>query len=308
VQVKAVEPNLLVLVDKKTGEERRIDFGICVWCTGASTRNGVQARSHSRPVLCAGIKMNPLCERLIKDLPEGAQPNFRSLTTDTVLRVKARAGDSLSRAVCLVLTPFPGAQGSGGSIFALGDCATIELKTAASHAERMLSSDSPALDRTSLEALLRKYSEEFPHLKEAADRVDQEFEEHSVDGGLRTPELAKLLSDMDRGLRTLPATAQVAKQEGEYVASLFGSTNRDLSALCTGDQEAFSYKHKGSLAYIGADAAVADIPGFAILRGVFAGLVWKSFETWSQVSVRNQALVFADLLRTKIFGRDLSRV
>ena len=34
--------------------------------------------------------MNPLCERLIKDLPEGAQPNFRSLTTDTSLRVKAR--------------------------------------------------------------------------------------------------------------------------------------------------------------------------------------------------------------------------
>ena len=251
--------------------------------------------------------MNPLCERLIKDLPEGAQPNFRSLTTDTALRVKARHGASWScimpRANALLRT-----QGSEGSIFALGDCATIELKTAAAHAERMLSSESPALDRTSLEALLRKYSEEFPHLKEAADRVDQEFEEHSVDGGLRTPELAKLLSDMDRGLRTLPATAQVAKQEGEYVASLMGSSNRDLKALCGGDQDAFSYKHKGSLAYIGEDAAVADIPGFAILRGVFAGLVWKSFETWSQVSVRNQALVFADLLRTKIFGRDLSRV
>ena len=202
----------------------------------------------------------------------------------------------------------PCAQGSAGSIFALGDCATIELKTAAAHAERMLPPDSAPLDRASLATLLRKYSEEFPHLKEAADRVDQEFEAHAVDGGVRMPELAKLLSSMDRGLRTLPATAQVAKQEGEYLASLFRSTNSNLAALCEGEQEPFSYKHKGSLAYIGEDAAVADIPGFAILRGVFAGLVWKSFETWSQVSVRNQALVFADLLRTKIFGRDLSRV
>jgi NADH:ubiquinone reductase (non-electrogenic) len=68
VQVKAVEANTLVLADKKTGETRRIDFGICVWCTG--------------------IKMNPLCEKLISDLPEGSQPNIRSLTTDSSLRVK----------------------------------------------------------------------------------------------------------------------------------------------------------------------------------------------------------------------------
>jgi NADH:ubiquinone reductase (non-electrogenic) len=113
---------------------------------------------------------------------------------------------------------------------------------------------------------------------------------------------------MDRGLRTLPATAQVAKQEGEFLATMFTAANGDVDKLCLGELEPFSYKHKGSLAYIGEDAAVADIPGFAILRGVFAGLVWKSFETWSQVSLRNQALVFADLLRTKIFGRDLSRV
>ena len=200
------------------------------------------------------------------------------------------------------------AQGSAGTIFALGDCATIELKTAAGQAERMLPSDSEPLDRVSLAALLRRYSEEYPHLKEAADRVDQEFETHAVDGVLRAPQLAQLLSAMDRGLRTLPATAQVAKQEGEFLATMFTAANGDVTKLCTGELEPFSYKHKGSLAYIGEDAAVADIPGFAILRGVFAGLVWKSFETWSQVSARNQALVFADLLRTKIFGRDLSRV
>ncbi len=309
--MKAVEPNALVLADKKTGEIRKIEYGLCVWCTG--------------------IKMNPLCEKLIADLPEGSQPNIRSLTTDSSLRVKARrvifpfrtcrlavchrqcthTATSLCADTRLLCTtsPFACAQGSGGTIFAAGDCATIELNTAASHAERMLPAAGERLDKGALATLLRRFSSEFPHLEEAADRVEQEFEAHAVDGSLGAAELAKLLSTMDRGLRTLPATAQVAKQEGEFLAALFSTkTLVDDATLQTGALASFSYKHKGSLAYIGNDAAVADIPGFAILRGVFAGLVWKSFETFSQVSFRNQALVFSDMLRAKIFGRDISRV
>ena len=198
-------------------------------------------------------------------------------------------------------------QGSNGTIFAAGDCATVELKTAASHAPRMLSSDE-RLDRPALAALLRRYSAEFPHLEEAADRVDQEFEAHAVGGSMGQAELAGLLSSMDRNLRTLPATAQVAKQQGEFLAGVFNASARDADTLRAGELPPFAYQHKGSLAYIGDDAAVADIPGFAILRGFFAGLVWKSFETFSQVSFRNQALVFSDMLRAKVFGRDISRV
>lgn len=42
------------------------------------------------------------------------------------------------------------------------------------------------------------------------------------------------------------------------------------------------------------------------LQGV--GVVWKGFETYSQFSLRNKALVAIDWLRTKVFGRDISRV
>ena len=192
----------------------------------------------------------------------------------------------------------------------MGDCATIELNTAAPHAARMLPSPDARLDRETLAALLRRFAGEFPHVGEAADRVEQEFETHAVDGSLGLAELGSLLGAMDRNLRTLPATAQVAKQQGEFVAELFSkaAAQGDAAGLATAPLPAFSYKHKGSLAYIGNDAAVADIPGFAILRGVFAGLVWKSFETISQFSFRNQALVAADMLRAKLFGRDISRV
>merc|ERR1711924_289588 len=61
----------------------------------------------------------------------------------------------------------------------------------------------------------------------------------------------------------------------------------------------FTYAHKGSLAYIGADAAVLDIPGMGVIRGLAAGFIWKSFETFSQFSIRNQILVLSDLVRAK---------
>ncbi len=36
--------------------------------------------------------------------------------------------------------------------------------------------------------------------------------------------------------------------------------------------------------------------------------MWKGFETYSQISFRNIFLVSLDWIRTKIFGRDISRV
>lgn len=69
-----------------------------------------------------------------------------------------------------------------------------------------------------------------------------------------------------------------------------------------------SYKHKGSAAYVGSDRAVFDVPLLGAIMGTGAGVLWKGFETWSQISWRNQFLVALDWGRTKIFGRDISRV
>jgi NADH:ubiquinone reductase (non-electrogenic) len=38
------------------------------------------------------------------------------------------------------------------------------------------------------------------------------------------------------------------------------------------------------------------------------GVLWKGFETYSQISLRNILLVSSDWVRTKLFGRDISRV
>ena len=57
----------------------------------------------------------------------------------------------------------------------------------------------------------------------------------------------------------------------------------------------------GSVAYIGTDQAVMDLPSFR-LKGRGAGVLWRGWETYRQISNRNKALVGFDWLRTKLFG------
>lgn len=62
------------------------------------------------------------------------------------------------------------------------------------------------------------------------------------------------------------------------------------------------------MAYVGSDQAVMDIPKVGPIVGREAGLLWRGYETFAQISLRNQLLVANDWIRTKVFGRDISRV
>lgn len=105
-------------------------------------------------------------------------------------------------------------------------------------------------------------------------------------------------------------------QQGEYLAKLVaaghvtGAAPVEQVALAKGaaPPAPFAYFHKGSLAYVGQDKAVMDVPVLGPLFGNTAGLAWRSFETVSQISPRNMVLVSLDWLRTRVFGRDISRV
>jgi NADH:ubiquinone reductase (non-electrogenic) len=139
-------------------------------------------------------------------------------------------------------------------------------------------------------------------------------------------------------------TAQVAGQEGAFLARLFNSMARtqqleqelhrlaELTASAPGPEESkslemeiktrekqlkkvkqigpFEYSHQGSLAYIGSDRAVADISWF---NGNFATgggltyLFWRSAYLSMCFSTRNRVLVVVDWLKAKMFGRDVSR-
>ncbi|KAK7050462.1 mitochondrial external NADH dehydrogenase [Favolaschia claudopus] len=138
-------------------------------------------------------------------------------------------------------------------------------------------------------------------------------------------------------------TAQVASQQGAYLARAFAQRVKrdDLEAKVTElersvamilhDDERkktqdelegakrqlakfkirpFTYSHQGTLAYIGSDKAIADLP---FLNGSFASGGFLTFYFWRSAylstlfSLRNRTLVATDWVRTKIFGRDVAR-
>ncbi|KAI2626622.1 FAD/NAD(P)-binding domain-containing protein [Hypoxylon sp. NC1633] len=137
-------------------------------------------------------------------------------------------------------------------------------------------------------------------------------------------------------------TAQVASQEGAFLARLFNNMAktesleqkvRDLSGslnLKPGDTAAvaqeieglekqlrrikdikpFHYSHQGSLAYIGSEKAVADVAwlnGNVASGGKLTYYFWRSAYLSMCFSTRNRVLVALDWVKSKVYGRDVSR-
>lgn len=98
----------------------------------------------------------------------------------------------------------------------------------------------------------------------------------------------------------LPATAQVAEQQGRYLAKAFRLRAAGKPV------PPFVYKPMGMLAYVGGNRAVADLPGIKG-RGFVTFLFWRSVYLSKLVSPRNRILVFFDWVKSHVLGRDLSR-
>lgn len=96
----------------------------------------------------------------------------------------------------------------------------------------------------------------------------------------------------------LPQTAQVANQQGQYLAK----------QLSSGRVEEFKFHSKGMMAYLGTMSAVmSKLPGLNKMTGFVAFLGWRFTYWFLQLSMRNRYMLSTDWLRTLIFGRDLTR-
>ncbi|KAG8970049.1 NADH:ubiquinone oxidoreductase [Tulasnella sp. 419] len=136
-------------------------------------------------------------------------------------------------------------------------------------------------------------------------------------------------------------TAQVASQQGIYLSRLLSQlakkeklearlkelrAQKDSSGVGAANPEEventvkqlnkaskirpFAYSHQGSLAYIGSDKAIADLPlfnGNFASGGVATFLFWRSAYLSTLFSLRNRTLVLSDWMKVKIFGRDVAR-
>ncbi|CAK7225857.1 NADH:ubiquinone oxidoreductase [Sporothrix bragantina] len=138
-------------------------------------------------------------------------------------------------------------------------------------------------------------------------------------------------------------TAQVASQEGTFLARLFNNMAKtaeleeriqtlssslnlkpgvDSASVSREIEDAerklqrikdikpFHYSHQGSLAYIGSEKAVADVSWFngnVASGGTMTYYFWRSAYLSMVFSTRNRLLVLNDWLKSKLFGRDISR-
>ncbi|KAJ2928993.1 hypothetical protein H1R20_g8098, partial [Candolleomyces eurysporus] len=136
-------------------------------------------------------------------------------------------------------------------------------------------------------------------------------------------------------------TAQVASQQGAYLARVLHQLAKkdrlevELQKLesldVEGDEEKarvqkeivvtwskilkiqpkpLHYSHQGTLAYIGSEKAIADLPfmnGNIASGGVAMFLFWRSAYLSTLFSLRNRTLVATDWLKVKLFGRDVSQ-
>lgn len=98
----------------------------------------------------------------------------------------------------------------------------------------------------------------------------------------------------------LPATSQVAQQEGKYLARILTHSRHGRTIA------PFRYHHFGMLAYIGNRKALADLAAIKG-HGLATWIFWRSAYLTKLVSLKNKILVLFDWFKTSIFGRDISR-
>lgn len=260
---------------------KELPMGFCLWSTGVS--------------------QTEFCQKLAKKLD--GQNNRHALETDTHLRLSG--------------APM-------GDIYAIGDCATVQnnvsdhiisfLRTTAW--EKGKNPEQMQISYNDWRNVAKRVKHRFPQATDHLRRLDKLFEQYDKDksGTLDFAELSELLKQIDSKLTSLPATAQRANQQGEYLARKFNKLAQaapglKMNELDYGDiddavYKPFEYHHMGSLAYIG-NAAIFDFNGLNFGGGLLAVYLWRSVYFAQSVSLRTRILLAMDWTKRALFGRDL---
>ncbi|KAF9189755.1 hypothetical protein BGZ51_009297 [Haplosporangium sp. Z 767] len=272
-RVAKVNPKSVVYKEKATGKELEVPFGVCLWSTG--------------------VGMTPLVKTLVSKLPAGSQSNIHALETDAYMRV--------------IGTP-------EGTVYAIGDCATIPqphfvdkvmtiLKEHDTNGDNLLSYDE---FKTLAADIAAKYSV----LKVFLKRLDDVFERYDKDrsGSLDLDEIRAFLVDAEKQCTALPATAQVANQQGKFVGKRINTLHEiENDPEAVAKLRPFQYTHLGSLAYIGGNDAVLDMGKGLVYGGIGSEYLWRSVYFNEQVSARTRLLLLMDWSKCTLFGRDVSK-
>lgn len=166
-----------------------------------------------------------------------------------------------------------------------------------------------------------------PIVKDLMRKLGKEYQPNprglNINGHLKVKGTNDIFAIGDASASTFAPTAQVASQQGYYLARLMNKFSEELhqdinnrkQGLSTNlvdsklnDLNKFDYKHWGSLAYVGDNRAIAELK-YANVKssGLLTFMFWRSVYVSKLLSTRNRLYVLNDWLRAAIFGRDISR-
>jgi len=341
-RVVEVTPDEVNMVRNSDGEAVSLKYGCTVWA--------------------AGIKEHSLTTKLKESLIERNQ----TISELNVTSLKAPAKG-------IITDEWLHVRGSAGSIFAIGDAATVRHDRTLPFAKQLFDAadadGTGVLSMARLRQLFEGAADAFPQLEEYAeylstvvelesdddprikpianlfgaclkrerdafrkawaltnervgdrtarkgfDAIAEDFQKLEADreDGIGFETFKKLLEQIDGNLRPFPPTAQVAAQQGKYLAKILakGVVTGDEASFKEQSQSvgAFTYFHKGALAYLGGGSAAFDLPVVGPVTGPAAGVAWKFYEASAQLSWKNRALVGLDWLREGLWGRDTSHL
>lgn len=244
-----------------------------------------------------GIAMNPFTRRVSALLPN--QVHKKAIEVDAHLRVKG--------------APL-------GDVYAIGDCATIETSVVSHLLELVDEADKNKdgkIDFDEFDFMVASIKRRIPMAESQLQKVRNLFDlyDSDADNNLSLNELCTLLEEIGNKITALPATAQVASQQGKYLGKKLSQLAKKREVLeANGIQDLdeavskpFRYTHLGSLAYIG-NAAVFDLGNLSFMGGLLAMYAWRGIYWSEQVSARTRFLLMMDWIIRGVWGRDLSRL
>ncbi|KAL8653759.1 MAG: hypothetical protein Q9210_001911 [Variospora velana] len=282
-RVKEVRPDKILFTQKDENGEavtKELPMGFCLWSTG--------------------VAQTDFCKAIAAKLD--IQTNRHALETDTHLRLNG--------------APL-------GSVYAIGDCSTVQnnvaehlvsfLRTLAY--EKGKDPEKMTISFKEWRGVAQRVKKRFPQASDHLRRLDKLFEQYDKDksGTLDFGELHELLLQIDSKLTSLPATAQRAHQQGQYLGRKFNklaqaapgmqANEMDYGDLDDAVYKAFEYTHLGSLAYIGNSAVFDFGGGLSFSGGLLAVYLWRSVYFAQSVSFRTRVLLAMDWSKRAMFGR-----
>ncbi|KAJ3268815.1 hypothetical protein HDV01_002193 [Terramyces sp. JEL0728] len=188
--------------------------------------------------------------------------------------------------------------------YALGDCATIVLPNIG---DLILSQCNEDMSVDKLNSIINQVTEKHPQSHSFLEGLKQ----YIGDAPVKLQELKTWFEKTAAKTTTLPATAQVASQQGKYLANKLNKIGKYDSRDWDIVEERFrnfKYQHLGNFSYVGGEAAVLDLGKGKGFGGFSAFFLWRSAYLSRQVSLRTRVLLAWDWTKTFVFGRDISKI